>query len=134
MYPVLLAHLTHVVSVAEDEVLFFLKRDERILGGAWQRKQKKASLSWAYTWDLLSTAPGWVCVETSSTLGQMLGLGSLLDSTTESESLPKRLWEAGPLRGACLPLRALLSPWTSQANGCAGRHIFPVSAVGAKWS
>lgn len=35
MDPVLLAHLTHVVSVAEDEVLFFLKRDRRILGGAW---------------------------------------------------------------------------------------------------
>lgn len=40
MYLVLLAHLIHVVSVAEDEVLFFLKRDRRILGGAWQRKQK----------------------------------------------------------------------------------------------
>lgn len=34
MYPVLLARLTHVVSVAEDEVLFFLKRDRRSLGGA----------------------------------------------------------------------------------------------------
>lgn len=31
---VLLAHCTHIVSVAEDEVLFFLKRGLRVLGGA----------------------------------------------------------------------------------------------------
>lgn len=30
----LLAHCTHIVSVAEDEVLFFLKRGLRVLGGA----------------------------------------------------------------------------------------------------
>lgn len=32
---VLLAHCTHIVSVAEDEVLFFLMRGLRVLGGAW---------------------------------------------------------------------------------------------------
>lgn len=30
----LLAHRTHMVSVVEDEVLFFLKRGLRVLGGA----------------------------------------------------------------------------------------------------
>lgn len=71
MGPVLLAHLTHVVSVAEDEVLFFLKRGRRTLGGAWQRKQKKASLNLAYAWNLLRQALVWVCVERHSSVGHM---------------------------------------------------------------
>lgn len=37
---VLLAHCTHIVSVAEDEVLFFLKRGLRVLGGACQETRQ----------------------------------------------------------------------------------------------
>lgn len=41
---VLLAHCTHIVSVAEDEVLFFLKRGLRVLGGACRKAKDK--LQW----------------------------------------------------------------------------------------
>lgn len=37
---VLLAHCTHIVSVAEDEVLFFLKRGLRVLGGACRKARQ----------------------------------------------------------------------------------------------
>lgn len=37
---VLLAHCTHIVSVAEDEVLFFLDRGLRVLGGACRKARR----------------------------------------------------------------------------------------------
>lgn len=37
---VLLAHCTHIVSVAEDEVLFFLMRGLRVLGGACRKARE----------------------------------------------------------------------------------------------
>lgn len=54
---VLLAHCTHIVSVAEDEVLFFLKRGLRVLGGACRRARENFSGITGNVFSFLKTHP-----------------------------------------------------------------------------
>lgn len=92
------------------------------------REEKKSMPQFGINVESLRTAAGWVCVDTSSFFGQMHTCGkqlagagdALCISTTEAESLPKHLREAEPIETAGTPpLHTLLSPWVSQANGCA---------------
>lgn len=97
MYPVLLARHTHVVSVAEDEVLFFLKRDRRSLGGAW-RGNRKRHLT-VHEHGLVRTAPGWAVVTHLVPLAQGWAGGSEQDRSP----FPG-------VAGSCVPGKARPSP------------------------